>query len=84
MESDVEDPAWIMTVRGPPGGLSPTSMQEGSPSTTSTSPLSSSPHEYNSVPASSTSSLTHSPPKENNGVIFREKASSPVSISFKP
>ncbi|XP_050710859.1 serine/threonine-protein kinase 26-like isoform X2 [Eriocheir sinensis] len=78
VESDVEDPAWIMTVRGPPGGLSPTSMQEGSPSTTSTSPLSSSPLEYNSVPASSTSSLTHSPPKENNGVIFREKASSPT------
>ncbi|XP_063846578.1 serine/threonine-protein kinase 26-like isoform X3 [Scylla paramamosain] len=78
VESDVEDPAWIMTVKGPPGGLSPTGMQEGSPPTTSTSPLSSSPMEFNNVPASSTSSLAHSPPKENNGVIFREKASSPT------
>ncbi|XP_071539353.1 uncharacterized protein [Panulirus ornatus] len=77
VESDVEDPAWIMTVKGPPGGLSPTSIQEGLPSTTS--PLSSSPPPpYNSVPASSVPSMAHSPPKENNGVIYREKTSSPT------
>nr|XP_053646565.1 serine/threonine-protein kinase 26-like isoform X2 [Cherax quadricarinatus] len=78
VESDVEDPAWIMTVRGPPGGLSPTSKQEAIP-VTSTSPLSSSPPlQFNDLPASSVSSLAHSPPKENNGVVFREKTSSPT------
>ncbi|XP_042242593.1 serine/threonine-protein kinase 26-like isoform X2 [Homarus americanus] len=78
VESDVEDPAWIMTVKGPPGGLSPTSKQEGIPATT-TSPLSSSPPiQFNNLPASSVSSLAHSPPKENNGVVYREKTSSPT------
>lgn len=80
-ESDVEDPAWIMTVREHPGGLSPTSIQEVLPSSNTSSPLSSDPPPpYNSVAASSMSSLSHSPPKENNGVLYRgEKTSSPVS-----
>ncbi|KAK7069810.1 Serine/threonine-protein kinase 24 [Halocaridina rubra] len=75
VESDIEDPAWIMTVKGPPGGgLSPTNAQEVMPQL-NTSPLSSSPsHEYNNLPVSS---LSHSPPKDN-GVLYREKASSPT------
>lgn len=81
-ESDVEDPAWIMTVKGHPGGLSPTNIQEVLPSSNTSSPLSSEPPPpYNSVAASSLSSLSHSPPKENNGVLYRgEKTSSPVGF----
>ncbi|XP_069980927.1 serine/threonine-protein kinase 26 isoform X3 [Penaeus vannamei] len=79
-ESDVEDPAWIMTVREHPGGLSPTSIQEVLPSSNTSSPLSSDPPPpYSTVAASSMSSLSHSPPKENNGVLYRgEKTSSPT------
>lgn len=83
VESDVDDPAWIMTVRAPPPGLSPIATTPPPTTTlpTSTSPTlpSSPPHQYNNQsPPSASSPLTHSPPKENNGVLYTEKASSPT------
>ncbi|XP_064093288.1 serine/threonine-protein kinase svkA-like isoform X1 [Macrobrachium nipponense] len=74
VESDIEDPAWIMTVRGQPGGFTSGSIQENMPTIDSLSLPSSPPPEYNSLPASS---ISQSPPKDN-GVIYREKTSSPT------
>ncbi|KAK4310610.1 hypothetical protein Pmani_017838 [Petrolisthes manimaculis] len=88
VESDVEDPAWIMTVRAPPPGLSPPPTTPPSTTTTTTTALptssspplpSSPPHQYNNQQSPSASSpLAQSPPKENNGVLYRENTSSPT------
>ncbi|CAL4068996.1 unnamed protein product [Meganyctiphanes norvegica] len=82
VESDVEDPAWIMTVKNLPGGSkSPTSIMSGMQDTPlSTHNLSSSPTHYNS-----SSQLSSSPQRENNGVVYREKTHSPTRpISAAP
>lgn len=71
VESDVEDPAWIMTVKNLPGGSkTPLSiLNDSQDSPFSSHNLSSSPTHNNSL-----SQLSESPlQRENNGVIYREK-----------
>ncbi|XP_076069034.1 germinal centre kinase III isoform X2 [Oratosquilla oratoria] len=87
VESDVEDPAWNLTVKGlPPGEItnsfssSPSSsilLDSPSSAILSSSPSSSSPPLLNSKQTS----VLHSPSKENNVIKNREKPTSPTRPS---
>lgn len=73
----MEDPAWIMTVKGlsSPSKNSAKEVEEGSQS-----PLSKSPPSRFHPSSSQASSPPLSPRRESNGVVPREKVSTPVSF----